>query len=173
MPGANGIKKRLLPQAYSLNDQLLISLTSTSDLMNKYLLYSLLFITTLTACSKKENTTVNDPNEMVETTAMLKKKGNFVNGPYGSVSGNASLFLKDGKYQLALNDFMSSNGPDLKVYLSKETMPVNFINLGSLKSVSGNHVYDIPAGAMAEEYTYALIYCKQFSHLFGTAELVK
>lgn len=141
--------------------------------MNKYLLYCLLIASITTACSKKENTPVSDPGQMVEPTAMLKKKGNFVNGPYGTVSGKASLFLKDGKYQLALNDFMSTNGPDLKVYLSKEVMPVNFINLGSLQSITGNHVYDVPAGSMAEEYTYALIYCKQFSHLFGTAELVK
>ncbi len=141
--------------------------------MNKYILSSLLMALVLTACSKKENTPASDPGQMPDASAVLKKKGSFVNGPYGAVSGNASLFQKDGKYQLALHDFMSTNGPDLKVYLSKEVMPVNFINVGSLQSVTGNQLYDVPTGTAAEDYAYALIYCKQYSHLFGKAELLK
>ena len=99
------------------------------------------------------------------------RTGSFMNGPYGAVSGESKIYQTGTTYQLALANFLSSNGPDLKVYLSKEVQPVNFVNLGSLKAVSGNQLYDIPSGVNTSEYKYALIYCQQYSHLFGTAEL--
>lgn len=127
--------------------------------------------TILAACSKHENTPGESAGEMVTATAVLKTNGSFINGPYGRVSGTANLFISDGAYQLVLDNFTSSSGPDLKVYLSKEIMPVNFVNLGSLKSFAGKQVYNVPASVNAEAYVYVLIYCKQFSHLFGSAEL--
>lgn len=67
----------------------------------------------------------------------------------------------------------ASNGPDLKVYLSKELQPVNFINLGALKSVNGNQVYGVTGMPDIMEYKYALVHCQAFNHLFGSAELKK
>ena len=67
----------------------------------------------------------------------------------------------------------ASNGPDLKVYLSKELQPVNFINLGALKSVNGNQVYDVTGMPDIMEYKYALVHCQAFNHLFGSVELRK
>lgn len=111
-------------------------------------------------------------DEMVADTAVLKLKGSFENGPSGVVMGNALVYkLPDGKYQLQLMDFNSSNGPDLKVYLSKEVMPVTFINLGSLKSTNGNQVYNIPEMPDFAQYKYASIHCEEYNHLFGYALL--
>jgi len=70
-----------------------------------------------------------------------------------------------------LENFSSSNGPDLKVYLSKEKQPVNFVNLGSLKSTSGNQLYAIPSSVNVMDYNFALIHCQQYNHLFGFAQL--
>lgn len=118
---------------------------------------------------KKESTPTAVLNEKVDVTiaAPATMSSGFSNGPYGSVSGNARVYQTNGKYQLALENFSSSNGPDLKVYISKEQQPVNFVNLGSLKSTAGNQLYDIPASVNVKDYTYALIYCQQYSHLFG------
>jgi hypothetical protein len=69
------------------------------------------------------------------------------------------------------SSFSSSNGPDLKVYLSKEIQPINFVNLGSLKSTNGSQLYNIPTGIDFAQYKYALIHCQQYNHLFGSAEL--
>ncbi|MBB2146849.1 hypothetical protein GM921_15200 [Pedobacter sp. LMG 31464] len=120
---------------------------------------------------KKENTPTQSLNEKVDATATIKTVGNFSNGPYGTVSGSAKVYMVADVLQLAFEDFSSSNGPDLKVYLSKEINPVNFINLGNLKSVSGNQLYMLPAGTVAKDYKYALVYCQRYSHLFGSAEL--
>ncbi|MES2448093.1 MAG: DM13 domain-containing protein [Bacteroidota bacterium] len=136
---------------------------------NQLLLIVMLFA--FTAC-KKENTPKIALNEKVDLTmATQNAVGTFANGPYGSVSGNAKIYTVGTGNQLALENFSSSNGPDLKVYLSKEKEPQNFINLGDLKAVGGNQIYQIPAGINATEYKYALIYCKRFSHLFGFAQL--
>ncbi len=136
----------------------------------KYLSIVLLFVMAITSCKKEAPTIML--NEMVADTAVQKLAGSFENGPYGAVTGMAVIYkLADGKYQLKLQDFNTSNGPDLKVYLSKEVMPVNFINLGDLKSTNGNQVYDIPGSPDFSQYQYACIHCKAYNHLFGYALL--
>jgi hypothetical protein len=125
----------------------------------------------LAAC-KKENTPTKPADEMVDTTsAMEQKAGNFINGPYGSVSGTAKLYKENNVYTLVFENVKISNGPDLHVYLSKEVQPINFIDLGKLKSTSGNQVYAISGMPDFTQYKYALVHCQQFNHLFGSAEL--
>ena len=131
----------------------------------------ILLLLALAGC-KKETTSTIPLNEQPDSTIVVTlKKGDFMNGPYGSVSGEAKIYHTGTKYQLGLVNFSGSNGPDLKVYLSKEVQPINFINLGSLKATSGNQLYDIPEGANYTDYKYALIHCQQYNHLFGSAEL--
>lgn len=124
----------------------------------------------ITAC-KKETTSTDPLNEVPVITAIAIDSGYFSNGPHGSVTGKAKIYKTGSKYELALENFSSSNGPDLKVYLSKEKQPVNFINLGSLKSTAGNQLYAVPATVNVNDYKYALIHCQQYNHLFGFAEL--
>jgi hypothetical protein len=108
---------------------------------------------------------------MVDTSAMLKYSGFFMNGPYGTVSGDAKVYLQNGIYILKLQGVTISNGPDLHVYLSKEIWPVNFIDLGRLQSTSGNQVYPVQGTPDFRQYKYALVHCKQYNHLFGSAML--
>lgn len=132
----------------------------------------LLLITLVLIGCKKESTPEMMLNEQPDAPLIVTlRNGAFMPGPYGNVSGESKIYQTGMMYQLALTNFLTSNGPDLKVYLSKELQPVNFINLGSLKAISGNQLYDIPAGVNTAEYKYALIYCQQYSHLFGSAEL--
>lgn len=120
----------------------------------------------------KENTPEVVLNNTVDTTvAMPENKGNFINGPYGSVSGMAAVYNQDGSLVLALQNMMISNGPQLHVYLSKEVQPVNFIDLGPLQSTKGNQLYNIAGVPDFSQYKYALIHCKKYNHLFGSAKL--
>jgi len=143
---------------------------STNTLLSG--LIGTIVIITLVGCKKESTPTVtlNDRIDVTKSSAASTASG-FSNGAYGAVTGTARIFLTGDKYQLALENFSTSNGPDLKVYISKEKDPVHFVNLGSLKSTSGNQIYDIPAGANPKDYSYALIYCQQYSHLFGYAQL--
>jgi len=107
----------------------------------------------------------------MDTTARVKFEGVFMNERWGKVSGQAKIYLKSGKYILALENFLTNNGPDLKVYLSKDKTPADFIKLDNLKSTNGNQLYEIPGVPDFIQYKYALIHCEQYNHLFGSALL--
>jgi hypothetical protein len=86
--------------------------------------------------------------------------------------GTASLIeVAPGRYHLRLEDFSVRNGPDLYVYLSTDADDYadDALNLGLLKATDGSFGYDIPAGTDVTGFKSAIIWCKQFSHLFAVA----
>ncbi|MGB9169454.1 MAG: DM13 domain-containing protein [Nitrososphaeraceae archaeon] len=82
------------------------------------------------------------------------------------------LILVDGSKILRLENFKSTNGPDLHVYLSTDKMASNFMDLGRLKGNIGNQNYQVPVDIDLSKYNNVLIWCKAFSVLFGNAQLV-
>jgi hypothetical protein len=78
-----------------------------------------------------------------------------------------------GTFVLRLENFSVRNGPDLFVYLSPD--PGGYteaaIELGTLKATDGAFNYEIPAGISVEEMRSAVVWCKQFAVLFGSAPL--
>jgi len=124
--------------------------------------YILITVIIIVACKKQNATPTTPGTGMVDTSAMLKYSGSFINGPYGSVTGDAKVYLQNGTYVLKLEGVTISNGPDLHVYLSKEVQPVNFIDLGRLQSISGNQVYAITGSPDFAQYKYALVHCQQY-----------
>jgi len=125
----------------------------------------------LIACVKENTPEIVLDNTVDTTMAMPQNNGNFINGPFGSVSGMATVYNQDGTLVLALENMMISNGPQLHIYLSKEVQPVNFIDLGPLQSTKGNQLYPIAGNPDFSQYKYALIHCKKYNHLFGSAKL--
>jgi len=125
----------------------------------------------LLSCVKENTPEILLDNTVDTTIAMPQNNGNFMNGPFGSVSGMATVYRQDGTLVLALENMMISNGPQLHVYLSREVQPVNFIDLGPLQSTKGNQLYDIAGNPDFSVYKYALIHCKKYNHLFGSAKL--
>lgn len=125
----------------------------------------------LSSCTK--NATSSDQlNEQVGSSATpVTSAMAFTSANSYTVTGNVGVYQKDGKLVLALENFNSSNGPDLRVYLSKEMQPVNFIELGRLKSVQGNQLYDIPGTPDFGNYKFAVIHCQQFNRVFGYATI--
>ena len=85
--------------------------------------------------------------------------------------GTAKVYKQNNQLLLALVDMIISNGPDLHIYLSKEADPINFIDLGKLKSTNGNQVYEIPVNTDLSMYNHALVHCQLYNHLFGNTEL--
>jgi Electron transfer DM13 len=125
----------------------------------------------LVSCSKDDNTntvTVDDP---VSTTGTVLVQGSLSGNMNYTVSGTTKVIEDNGVKSVRLENFSSSNGPDLKVYLSKDANASSFINLGNLKSTSGNQNYTITGTVTISEYKYVLIWCQQFGVLFGSAQL--
>ena len=102
--------------------------------------------------------------------ATLVKKGMLV-GVGHVASGTASLYDSLGARVIVLDPYSSQNGPDLKVYLSKDQNASQYINLGPLKSITGKQSYDVTGMPDFGEYKFVLIWCQQYSVLFGNAEV--
>lgn len=86
--------------------------------------------------------------------------------------GTASLIeTGPGRFHLRLEDFSVRNGPDLYVYLSttSDDYGEGSLEVGRLKATDGSFGYDLPAGTDIRAYRSAIIWCKQFSHLFAVA----
>ena len=100
--------------------------------------------------------------------------GSFVgvnDGIHNAQGAAKVISLEDGSSVLRLEDFQSTNGPDLYVYLSTDKGASDYVELGKLKANIGNQNYEIPEGTDLSKYDTVLIWCKQFSVLFGSAEL--
>ena len=78
-----------------------------------------------------------------------------------------------GSYVLRLEDFSVRNGPDLYVYLSPavDDHAPGALELGRLKATDGAFGYALPPGTDPADFASAIIWCKQFSHLFAVAPL--
>jgi electron transfer DM13 len=86
--------------------------------------------------------------------------------------GTASIVeVAPGRYHLRLEDFSVRNGPDLYVYLSTSAGDYtdDALELGRLKATDGSFGYDLPPGTEPGQFRSAIIWCKQFSHLFAVA----
>jgi hypothetical protein len=86
--------------------------------------------------------------------------------------GTASIVeTEPGRFRLRLDDFSVRNGPDLYVYLSPspDGYAADAVELGKLKATDGSFGYDLPAGLDRTRFESAIIWCKQFSHLFAVA----
>lgn len=106
----------------------------------------------------------------VSSSALLKYSGTFQPTSGISVTGSAQIFLENGNWKLQLDNFSISDGPDLKIYLSKSASPVDFVTLGNLTSST---VYNIPVAIDFNQYNYVLIHCQQYNHLFAIAPLTQ
>jgi hypothetical protein len=137
----------------------------------KTLLSIPLFLGLLLLASSCKKTSAVMLNERIDSAAVVRSQGLFMGVGSERVSGQARIYLQKEKYYLALENFSTTNGPDLKVYLSEKAEPFNFIKLGDLKSTNGNQVYEIIGTPDFNKYRYALIHCERFNHLYGSAEL--
>ncbi|MCV0366197.1 MAG: DM13 domain-containing protein [Nitrosopumilus sp.] len=111
---------------------------------------------------------------MMDETVPMSYAGTFIgvgDGIHDAQGDAYTIPLEDKSNILRLENFESTNGPDLYVYLSIDDNASDIVNLGKLKANKGNQNYDIPEGTDLQKYNKVLIWCKSFSVLFGSAEL--
>jgi hypothetical protein len=130
-----------------------------------------MFTFLIVSCSKDDNTDTTTANDPVITTGKVIAQGSLSGNMNYKVSGVAKAIEDNGVKSVRLENFSSTNGPDLKVYLAKDANAASFINLGNLKSTSGNQNYALTGSINLAEYKYILIWCQQFGVLFGSAQL--
>jgi len=127
--------------------------------------------------AKETNKEINEEmSKFMDNLSFTRNlEGTFIGVGDGihNVDGIAKILtLVDGSKILRLENFKSTNGPDLHVYLSTDKMASNFMDLGTLKGNIGNQNYQVPVDIDLSKYNNVLIWCKAFSVLFGNAQLV-
>ena len=94
--------------------------------------------------------------------------------------GTAHLYaLPDDTHVLRFEDFRTTNGPDLVVYLARHPSPASasdvtdggWLSLGDLKGNVGSQNYAIPPGTDVSEYNSVVIWCELFGVLFSPAAM--
>ena len=116
---------------------------------------------------RTNTTTTNAASTAIKTGSFIGAGDGFHNA-----EGLAKVIqIEGGRIILRLENFKSTNGPNVHLYLAADKAASNFIDLGRLKANNGNQNYNIPAGTDLNKYNMALIWCKDFSVLFGSAQL--
>ncbi|WP_435821770.1 DM13 domain-containing protein [Micromonospora taraxaci] len=108
--------------------------------------------------------------------------GEFVTHEHDTTGSAEIRRLANGRHQLVIRDLNTSNGPDLRVWLTDQ--PVirgtagwkvfddgKWVELARLKGNKGNQVYDLPASADPADFRSVSIWCKRFSVSFGAVDL--
>ncbi|TDB87204.1 hypothetical protein E1266_33080 [Actinomadura sp. 7K534] len=104
--------------------------------------------------------------------------GRFVSHEHGTSGKAFTVRLANGERLLRLEDLSTSEGPDVRVYLSRrdagavrDGLGKGAVELGKLKGNLGDQNYGVPAGADVSGFRSAVIWCKRFSVSFGAADL--
>ncbi|GAA0908347.1 DM13 domain-containing protein [Virgisporangium ochraceum] len=108
--------------------------------------------------------------------------GDFISHEHETRGSAEIVRLANGGHQLVLRGLDTSNGPDLRVWLTDQ--PVidgtagwrvfddgRWVEVAKLKGNKGDQVYDLPASVDLATTRSVTIWCKRFSVSFGAAEL--
>jgi hypothetical protein len=115
------------------------------------------------------------------TTTVLAR-GKLVTHEHETTGTVAVLRLPDGSRVLRIEDLNTSDGPDLRVWLTDAPVIKGTsgwrvfddgkrVELGALKGNKGSQNYPLPADADLETLTSVSIWCARFHVSFGAAEL--
>ncbi len=104
--------------------------------------------------------------------------GTFVDGEHATSGTATVLQLADGSRYLRVENFSTSDGPDVDVLLTDRPAGSDdwgsyddgrVLSLGDLKGTDGNQNYPIPADAELTGLTSVVIWCDRFNVAFGSA----
>ncbi|MEU3725779.1 DM13 domain-containing protein [Streptomyces sp. NPDC031705] len=111
-------------------------------------------------------------------------RGSLISHEHATTGTVELIRLPDGSRTLRLANLDTSNGPDLRVWLTDAPVKEGadgwgvfddgkHLSLGKLKGNKGDQNYEIPAGVNVADYTSVTIWCDRFNVSFGAAELTR
>jgi hypothetical protein len=128
------------------------------------------------------NEKVSEPAPFASSSDPQPLYTGLLTGEAHPTSGRASVYQAlDGKRDLRLTNFTTSNGPDVHVVLARSTDQnltkefvkgdLDSVELGLLKANQGDQNYDLPDSVDLGKYDAIVIYCERFHAVFGVAKL--
>lgn len=115
----------------------------------------------------------------VVQTQNTQLAGSFTKKKY-AIKGQWQIIEQSGQRVLRLSDdFKTKKGPDLKLFLSLQTLAAvtgqtatqNAVQLSVLKTNKGSQDYIIPVGLDLASFQSLLIHCEAYSVLWGGSDL--
>ncbi|WP_285370937.1 DM13 domain-containing protein [Streptomyces sp. RKAG293] len=111
-------------------------------------------------------------------------RGDLISHEHNTTGTVKLIRLPDGSRILRLENLDTSNGPELRVWLTDAPVKKGaegwsvfddgkYVSLGKLKGNKGDQNYTIPADVNLADYTSVTIWCDRFNVSFGAAELAK
>jgi electron transfer DM13 len=109
-------------------------------------------------------------------------QGRFVSHEHQTSGRVKALELGDGSRVLRIENLETSNGPDLRVWVTDSEVLTGragwfvfddgrHVDLGPLRGNLGNQNYAVPAGVDLDQLRAVSIWCRRFHVSFGAAEL--
>ncbi len=109
-------------------------------------------------------------------------QGTFISHEHETTGTVRIIENPDGTRVLAIENLSTTNGPDVRVWLSESDVVEGidgwfvaggapFLELGPIKGNLGNQLYEIPADADLSLYRSVSLWCVQFGVSFGAAQL--
>ncbi|MDP3208317.1 MAG: DM13 domain-containing protein [Rhodoglobus sp.] len=144
------------------------------------LLYDVTVNETLPAAAPVEST---DPSSSATPVGPVElASGTFISHAHETTGTVRIVQNPDGTRVLAIENLSTTNGPDVRVWLSAADSlegsagisaagGAEFLELGLIKGNVGNQVYEIPADADLSLYRSVDLWCLQFGVSFGGAQL--
>lgn len=117
--------------------------------------------------------------EIITASAPANTGQSFTKKKY-NIKGDWRVVQENGKTIIRFSDdFKTKKGPDLKVFLSPQsvgdvtgkTALDGAVTLGALKSNKGTQDYVIPNGVSLANFSSVLIHCEAYSVLWGGGSL--
>jgi len=134
--------------------------------MKNIIIFFLIFLL-VSSCKKSA---LDNTNETLPTGTVISS-GNFVSNSH-TTSGTAKIISDAaGKKFLVIENLKTDNGPDMRIWLSPGTSGSPYQEVGPLKAVSGNFSYELNTTINHVTNNKVLIWCEDFSVLFGHAVL--
>ncbi len=109
--------------------------------------------------------------------------GEFISHEHETTGSVRIVENPDGSRVLAIENLSTTNGPDVRVWLSASDVVegvdgwfvaggADFVDLGPIKGNLGNQLYEIPADVDLSKYPSVALWCLPFGVSFGAAQLI-
>ena len=123
-------------------------------------------------------TSISPSASSSQRTSGTVASGKFRSLEHETTGGAKLIRLADGSHVLRFEGLDTSNGPDLRVYLSELPSTLGwhdygerYLELGELKGNRGDQNYRIPNGTDISKFRSAVIWCVRFKVGFAVAPL--
>ncbi len=133
-----------------------------------------------TSVAPRPSVSSSKPAAPPAPAAVVLARGSFVTHEHDTAGTARVVRNADGSHQLELVGLSTSDGPDLRVWLSDQPVSRDgwhvfddgrYAELGRLKGNHGNQVYRLRSGIDPSDFSSVSIWCKRFSVSFGAAAL--